>query len=255
MPYTEQQVTSVRKWSPKTFSFTTTRADDFEFESGEFVTLGLRPDRKLIARAYSLVSTTDARHLEFLSIHVPNGPLTSRLANIRKGDYVWINSKTTGSLTLKHIQTGRNLYLLATGTGLAPFMSLIRDPDIHNRYEKVVLVHTVRTAQELAYRAEIEALTSDCLRYVPTITREPFETPQRGADLFRSGRLFTLLDLPRADPDQDRVALCGNPDMNRDMTCYPEERDWIKTNHSGAGNFTVEIAFVLRDGQHDHQFD
>ena len=120
MPYTEQRVTSVRQWSDKTFSFTTTRAQDFNFENGEFVTLGLRPEGKLIARAYSIVSTNDADHLEFLSIHVPDGPLTGRLAHIREGDGVWINSKATGSLTLRYLQPGRNLYLLATGTGLAP---------------------------------------------------------------------------------------------------------------------------------------
>ncbi|MEN8207200.1 MAG: ferredoxin--NADP reductase [Pseudomonadota bacterium] len=248
MPYTEQRVTSVRKWSEKTFSFTTTRPDGFQYKNGEFVTLGLRPEGKLIARAYSIVSTNDTQYLEFLSIHVPDGPLTSHLVHIEEGDGVWINSKATGSLTLKHLQAGRNLYLLATGTGLAPFIPLIRDPDTYERYETVVLVHTVRTVQDLAYRDEIEALTGDRLHYVPTVTREPFETPQRGADLFRTCKLFTLLGLPRADPAHDRVALCGNPNMNREMTCYLEESNWTMSNHRGAGNFTVEIAFVLRDG-------
>jgi ferredoxin--NADP+ reductase len=247
MPYTEQRVTSVRRWSGKTFSFTTTRPDGFQFDSGEFVTLGLKPENKLIARAYSIVSMRNAGHLEFLSIHVPGGPLTSHLARIGEGDSVWINSKTTGSLTLKHVQAGRNLYLLSTGTGLAPFMSLIRAPEVCDPYEKLILVHTVRTVCELAYKAEIEALTSDRLRYVPTVTREPFETPQRGADLFRSGKLFTKLGLPQADPARDRVALCGNPNMNRDMTHFLEKRGWTRTSYRGTGNFTVEQAFVLHN--------
>ena len=247
MPYTEQRVTSVRQWSDKTFSFTTTRAEDFQFENGEFVTLGLRPEGKLIARAYSIVSTNDADHLEFLSIHVPDGPLTSRLAHIREGDGVWINSKATGSLTLRYLQPGRNLFLLATGTGLAPFMSLIRDPEVYKAYQRVILVHTVRTAPELAYRQEIEALAGESLYYVPTVTREPFPTPARGADLFRSGELFTKLGLPVAEPEHDRVMLCGNPHMNQEMSDYLLERQWVMTNYRGVGNFTVEKAFVLQN--------
>ena len=247
MPYTQQRVTSVRQWSDKTFSFTTTRAEDFEFENGEFVTLGLRPEGKLIARAYSIVSTNDADHLEFLSIHVPDGPLTSRLAHIREGDGVWINSKATGSLTLRYLQPGRNLYLLATGTGLAPFMSLIRDPEVYKAYQRVILVHTVRTVAELAYRREIESLANDSLNYVPTVTREAFATPQRGAELFRSGELFAKLGLPAADPEHDRVMLCGNPHMNQEMTEFLEERQWTMTTYRGVGNFTVEKAFVLQN--------
>jgi ferredoxin/flavodoxin---NADP+ reductase len=247
VPYTQQRVTSVRQWSDKTFSFTTTRAQDFQFENGEFVTLGLRPEGKLIARAYSIVSTNDADHLEFLSIHVPDGPLTSRLAQIREGDGVWINSKATGSLTLRYVQPGRNLYLLATGTGLAPFMSLIRDPEVYKTHQRVILVHTVRTAPELAYRREIEALTGERLCYVPTVTREPFPTPSRGADLFRSGELFAKLGLPEADPEHDRVMLCGNPHMNQEMSEYLQQRQWTMTTYRGVGNFTVEKAFVLQN--------
>lgn len=246
MPYSEQRVTSIRQWSEKTFSFTTTKPEDFHFNNGEFVTIGLRAEGKLIARAYSIVSTNDANYLEFLSIYVPDGPLTSRLANIREGDSVWVNNKTTGSLTLNYVQPGRNLYLLATGTGLSPFMSLIRDPATYDAYEKVVLVHTVRTERELAYKQEILSLTGDRLRYVPTVTREPFEIQQRGSDLFRSGHLFGILSLPSADPVQDRVMLCGNPHMNHDMTNYLEEQGWTMTTFRGVGNFTVEKAFVLQ---------
>ena len=245
MPYSEQRVTSVRQWSDKTFSFTTTRPTDFKFENGEFVTIGLKAEGKLIARAYSIVSTNTVDQLEFLSIHVPDGPLTSRLVKIREGDSVFVNSKTTGSLTIKYVQPGRNLYLLSTGTGLAPFICLIRSPELYQQFERVVLVHTVRTEKELAYRDEILALTSERLIYVPTVTQEPFTLNKRCSDLFKSGELFTRHNLPTAEPDQDRVMLCGNPDMNQEMTDYLRNQGWTMTDYRGVGNFTVEKAFVL----------
>ncbi|MEK6748294.1 MAG: ferredoxin--NADP reductase [Pseudomonadota bacterium] len=245
MPYSEQRVTSIRKWSDKTFSFTTTRPQDFSYENGEFVTIGLRIDGKLIARAYSIVSTNDTEQLEFLSIYVPDGPLTSRLAHVREGDGVWVNSKATGSLTLKYVKPGRNLYLLATGTGLAPFICLIRSAATYQTFERVILVHTVRTVGELAYQQEIESLSSERMIYVPSVTRETFPVNQRCSDIFKSGALFSMHNLPKADPELDRVMICGNPDMNRDMTKYLESQGWTMTNHRGVGNFTVEKAFVL----------
>ena len=245
MPYSEQRVTSIRKWSDKTFSFTTTRPEDFRFENGEFVTLGLKAEGKLIARAYSIVSNNDTTHLEFLSIHVPDGPLTSRLAQIQIGEGVWINSKTTGSLTLKHVSPGRVLYMLSTGTGLAPFMSLVRSPDTYTAYERIVLVHTVRSEKELAYREELESRSGDQFVYVPTVTREAFHTSGRGTELFKSGELCDRFQLPEVDPEHDRIMICGNPDMNKEMTDYLKQQGWTMTNHRGIGNFTVEKAFVL----------
>ena len=246
MPYAEQTVTSVRRWSDRTFSFMTTRPDGFEFKNGEFVMLGLRPEGKLIPRAYSIVSTNHDDHLEFLSIQVPDGPLTSRLAKVDKGNSIWINTKTTGSLTLHHIQPGRHLYMLATGTGLAPFMSLVRGGEIFQKFERVILVHTVRKQQGLAYRDELVSRSDEQFLYVPTVTREPFETTARGADLFRSGELADKFGLPLPEPEQDRVMLCGNPNMNKEMTDYLEEQGWTMTNYKGAGNFTVEQAFVIQ---------
>ncbi|MES2364889.1 MAG: ferredoxin--NADP reductase [Pseudomonadota bacterium] len=245
MPYSEQTVTAVRPWSDRTFSLTLTRPADFAFANGEFVTIGLKQEGKLIARAYSIVSTRDDDHLEFLSIHVPDGPLTSQLVNVQPGDSVWVNSKTTGSLTLGHVLPGRNLYLLATGTGLAPFMSMIRDPATYEAYEKVILVHTVRNVAELAYKEELESRSSDKFHYVPTVTREPFANSGRCSDLFVSGELFGNLGLPTADPEQDRVLICGNPEMNRQMTAHLRDTGWTMTNHSGIGNFSVEAAFVI----------
>lgn len=244
MPYSEQAVLSVRPWSDKTFSFTLSRPQDFAFASGEFVTLGLKREGKLIARAYSIVSAANEPELEFLSIHVPDGPLTSQLVHVQPGDAVWLNSKPTGSLTLDHVLPGRVLYMLATGTGLAPFMSLVRDPETFARFETVVLVHTVRTVAELAYCAELDARAGSRFRYVPTVTREAFETPERGSVLFESGVLAARLGLPAVDPEQDRVMICGNPDMTREMTHTLKARGWTPTNHKGVGNFTTELAFV-----------
>lgn len=247
MPYAEQTITAVRRWSDRTFSFMTTRPDGFEFKNGEFVMLGLRPEGKLIPRAYSIVSTNQDDHLEFLSIQVPDGPLTSRLAKVDKGNPIWINTKTTGSLTLDHIQSGRNLYMLATGTGLAPFMSLIRGGEVFQEFERIILVHTVRKEQGLAYRDELTSRSGNQFLYVPTVTREPFETTARGADLFRSGELADKLHLPLPEPEQDRVMLCGNPTMNKEMTEFLEQHGWTMTNYKGTGNFTVEQAFVIQN--------
>jgi ferredoxin--NADP+ reductase len=246
MPYAEQEVTSIRRWSDNTFTFTTTRPEGFEFKNGEFVTLGLRPEGKLIPRAYSIVSTNRDDYLEFLSIRVPDGPLTSRLAEVDEGHSVWINTKSTGSLTLEHVQSGRNLFMLATGTGLAPFMSLIRGGEAFDAFDRVILVHTVRTRRGLAYHDELSARSGDEFLYLPTVTREAFDTTARGADLFRSGELAKKLNLPAVDPEQDRVMLCGNPNMNKEMTDHLKERGWTMTNYKGVGNFTVEQAFVLQ---------
>ena len=246
MPYSEQTITSTRPWSENIFTFTTTRPEGFEFRNGEFVTLGLRPEGKLIPRAYSIVSTNDDDQLEFLSIAVPDGPLTSHLAEADTGSAIWINTKSTGSLTLEHVQPGRHLYMLATGTGLAPFMSLVRSSEAFENFERVILVHSVRHKPALAYREELEARHGDEFLYLPTVTREEFPNRDRGADLFRNGKLTQQLNLPEADPEQDRVMLCGNPNMNKEMTEYLDEHGWTMTNYKGVGNYTVEQAFVLQ---------
>jgi ferredoxin--NADP+ reductase len=244
MPYLEQTVTEIHPWSTHTFTLKLTRPESFNFVNGEFVTIGLKREGKLLARAYSIVSTQADPYLEFLSIHVPDGPLTRHLVQVRPGDAVWVNSKTTGSLTLGHVLPGRHLYLLATGTGLAPFMSLVRDAASFAAFEKVILVHTVRTVAELAYRDELTARQGADFLYLPSVTREPFEFSQRCSDAFCSGTLFTHLGLPATNPEQDRVMLCGNPEMNRQMTQHLKDTGWTMTNHRGVANFTVEAAFV-----------
>lgn len=245
MPYSEQQITSKRQWSDNVFTFTTTRPEGFEFKNGQFVTLGLRPQEKLISRAYSIVSSNDDEQLEFLSIRIADGPLTSELSRVDEGNPIWINTKSTGSLTLDHVLPGRHLYLLATGTGLAPFVSLLRGAEVFNQFEKVILVHTVRKLKGLAYRDELEAIKNDQFCYVPTVTREEFETRQRGTELFFSGELTKKLKLPEIDPQHDRVMICGNPNMNQDMSDYLGKNGWQMTNYQGVGNFTVEQAFVI----------
>jgi ferredoxin--NADP+ reductase len=247
LAYSEQTVQWVRSWSARTFSLAVSRPQGLAFRNGEFVTLGQRREGKLVAHAYSIVSTHDAEHLEFLSIHVPDGPLTSLLARVRPGDTVWVNDKPTGTLTLDHIRPGRVLHMLATGTGLAPFVSLVRDPETHRRFGQAVLVHSVRTQAELAYRDELAARADGRFHYVATVTREPFPTPERGADLFRSGELSRRLGLPGPDLREDRVMVCGNPAMTREMTRFPKEQGWTPANHKGVGNFTTELAFALRE--------
>lgn len=245
MAYSEQRVLSKKNWSDNIFSFTTTRPEDFDFKNGEFVTLGLRPNEKLIPRAYSIVSSNQQESLEFLSIRVPDGPLTSHLSEVDAGSSIWINQKSTGSLTLDHIKPGRHLFMIATGTGVAPFISLIRGAEVYQRFEKVILVHSVRTQSGLAFRNELESSCNQQFIYFPTVTRESFKYTARGSDLFCSGELNTILGLPELNPDLDRVMVCGNPNMNRDVKSFLLEQGWQMTNHQGVGNFTLEQAFVL----------
>ena len=249
MPYAKQEVTWIRHWSDRVFSFTTTRPQGFEFRNGEFVMLGLRLGGSLIPRAYSIVSTNRDAYLEFLSIHVPDGPLTPHLARMSPGHPIWINRKTTGSLTRDHVRPGRHLYMLATGTGLAPFMSLVRAGEVFDVFDTVVLVHSVRSQRDLAYQDELRERASregghGSFRYVPTVTREPFENSRRGAELFRSGDLSRMLGLAPADPGEDRVMVCGNPDMVREMRDYLQLEGWTMTDYRGPGSFAVELAFV-----------
>ncbi|MFN4263907.1 MAG: ferredoxin--NADP reductase [Thioalkalivibrionaceae bacterium] len=247
MAYQPTTVTWAHPWAPKLFSFRVTRPEGFNFRNGEFVTLGLRGDGgPFTPRAYSIVSTNDEPELEFLSIHVPDGPLTSRLVNIKPGDTVHVNTKATGSLTASHVTGDRTCYLLATGTGLAPFMSLARADDLYQRFEHVVLVHSVRHVDELAYRESLEALQS--LRpftYVPTVTREPFVSNRRGAEWFLSGALNEERGWPQPDASRDAVLICGNPEMTDQTRDALLARGWHMTNHAGVGAFSVEIAFVL----------
>lgn len=249
-----QSVTEVHHWNDSLFSFKTTRDQSLKFENGHFLMLGLQVEGKPLMRAYSIASPNYDEELEFLSIKVANGALTSRLQNIQVGDELLVSSKPTGTLVVDHLLEGRNLYLISTGTGLAPFISIIQDPEIYERFDNVILTHGVRYVSELAYQGFInEDLPSNeyfgdevrqKLIYYPAVTRETFKTQGRLTELMSSGKLFSDIGLEKADPASDRFMICGSPSMLKD-TCqilndwgFEESRQGIK------GHYVIERAFV-----------
>lgn len=252
----KEQVLSVRHWTDTLFSFTTTRDPGFRFQSGQFAMMGLEVEGRPLLRAYSMASAHYEDNLEFFSIKVPDGPLTSRLQRIREGDIVLVGRKATGTLILDNLLPGSRLLLLSTGTGLAPFVSLIKDPDVYERYESIVLVHGCRQVSELAYGEEVVArLKADeilaemldaKLHYYPTVTREPFRTRGRIPDLISSGKMFDDIGQPPLSIETDRVMLCGGPAMLEDLRIMFEAADFSEGNHSEPGHFVVEKAFVER---------
>ncbi|MFB1011135.1 MAG: ferredoxin--NADP reductase [Thiopseudomonas sp.] len=222
-----ERVLSVHHWNDSLFSFKTTRDPGLRFENGQFVMIGLEVEGRPLMRAYSIASPNYEDHLEFYSIKVPNGPLTSKLQHLQVGDSIRVSKKPTGTLLLDDLRPGKHLYLLATGTGLAPFLSLIQEPEAYERYDKVILVHGVRFVSELAYAEFITRQlpdneffgeqVRDKLIYYPTVTREPFRNQGRITELMRSGKLFEDIGLPRINPEDDRAMLCGSPAMLDDL--------------------------------------
>lgn len=250
-----QKILSVHHWNDSLFSFTTTRPDSLRFESGQFVMIGLEVDGRPLLRAYSIASAHYEEHLEFFSIKVPNGPLTSRLQHLKVGDDLLVGKKPTGSLLLSDLKPGKNLYYLSTGTGLAPFLSLIRDPEAYEQYEKIVLFHGVRTVSEVAYMDFImnelpnnEFFGEEVrkkLIYYPTVTREPFRNQGRLTDLVESGKLFEDIGLPPFNPETDRAMLCGSPEMLRDTCALLDARGFKISPKIGVpGDYVIERAFV-----------
>lgn len=252
--FNEERVLSVHHWTDKLFTFTTTRDPSLRFSNGHFTMIGLRVDGKPLLRAYSIVSPNYEEHLEFLSIKVPDGPLTSRLQHIQPGDTLIVGKKPTGTLVADYLLPGKRLYLLSTGTGLAPFMSIIRDPEVYERFEQIVLVHGVRQKDELAYHDLLTEhlpaheylgdLVKGQLRYYPTVTREPYRNMGRVTELIASGKLFGDLGLPPLDPAHDRVMICGSPGMLRDLKHMLEERGFKEGSTTAPGDFVIERAFV-----------
>ncbi len=250
----EERVLSVHHWTDTLFSFTTTRDTTFRFKNGQFTMIGLKVGEKPLLRAYSVASTNYDENLEFFSIKVPDGPLTSRLQNLQVGDPIIIGKKATGTLVLDNLKDGKRLFLLGTGTGLAPFLSLIRDPETYERYEKVVLVHGCRQVSELAYGERIQQelpndeflgeMIREQLVYYPTVTREPFRNRGRITDLLTSGQLFSDTGLGPFDPAGDRFMLCGSPQMLVDLKQIFDERGLEEGNHGEAGDYVIEKAFV-----------
>ncbi len=252
----QERVLSVHHWTERLFSFTCTRDVSLRFENGQFAMIGLEVEGKPLLRAYSMASANYEDHLEFLSIKVAEGPLTSLLAHLEVGDSVLIGRKPTGTLLLDNLRPGRNLYLLATGTGLAPFMSLIKDPSVYDRFERVILTHTVRLVGELAYvnhiRHELprhEFLGEEIaakLSYYPSVTREEFMTCGRITSLIESGKIFADLSLPPLDPALDRVMICGSNEMLADTERLLLARGFDEGNNAKPGSYVVEKAFVER---------
>lgn len=254
--FATETVERVHHWTDTLFSFVTTRQPAFRFDPGQFVMIGLEVEGRPLLRAYSIVSPNYADHLEFLSIKVPDGPLTSRLQHVTPGDIILIGRKPTGTLVIDNLSPGRNLFLLATGTGLAPFMSVIRDPATYDRFERVILVHGCRLAAELAYRQYIEdelyqdGLIGDQVRqsflYYPTVTRESFRHTGRITDLINSGMLTRDLSLPDICPTNDRLMLCGSPEMLKDVARLADERGFIEGSSGQPGSYVIEKAFVQK---------
>jgi len=250
-----ETVTWVQHWTDTLFSFRTTRDPALRFASGQFVMVGLtKDDGKPLVRAYSIASPAWHEELEFYSIKVPDGPLTSRLQNIKVGDEVLIGRKPTGTLVLDGLKPGKRLYMLGTGTGLAPWLSLARDPEVYERFDEVIVTHTVREVADLNYRELLETelpndeilgeLVAGKLRYYPTVTREEFRTKGRITDLIASGKLFEDLGVPPLDPAVDRVMLCGGPSVLADLKQQLLDRGYEEGSIASPGDFVLEKAFV-----------
>lgn len=251
-----ERVLSIEHYTDKLFSFRTTRSASFRFDSGQFAMIGLEVEGKPLLRAYSMACAYYDEYLEFFSIKVPDGPLTSRLQHIKPGDQLLINPKVTGTLIHGNLKPGKRLFFLCTGTGFAPFASLLRDPESYERFEKVYVVYGCREAAELAYatKATIEVrehellseLADGKLEYYASVTREPYHHQGRITDLIASGKLFEDLQTSGLDPAHDRIMICGNPDMTADLRRMFGERGFVEGNSTTPGDFVVERAFVDR---------
>ncbi|MFG1275656.1 ferredoxin--NADP reductase [Xanthobacter flavus] len=254
--FNEETVTSVHHWTDNLFSFTCTRDPGLRFLNGQFTMIGLLVDGKPLLRAYSMASANYEEELQFFSIKVQNGPLTSRLQHLKVGDKILVGRKPTGTLVQDSLLPGKRLYLLSTGTGLAPFLSVVKDPEAYDRFEKVILIHGTRTVAELAYDAYLTRTLPDDeilgeevkakLVYYPTVTREPFRNKGRITDLITSGKLFTDLGLPVMSPEEDRLMLCGSPQMLKDVVDLLESRGFAEGSQSAPGHYVIEKAFVER---------
>ena len=249
-----ETVTHVHHWNESLFSFKTTRDTGFRFKNGHFVMVGLPEEGKPLLRAYSIASANYEDELEFFSIKVPNGPLTSRLQHLQVGDEVLVSKKPTGTLVTDQMLPGKHLYLISTGTGLAPFMSIIKDHEIYDQFDKIILTHGVRYTSELAYVDYIQnelpnneyfgELVREKLIYYPTVTREDYKNNGRLTDLMTSGKLFVDIGLPKPNVEDDRFMICGSPSMLKDTCAILNERGFGEVRNGQPGHYVIERAFV-----------
>ena len=250
-----EHVLSVQHWTRDYFSFRTTRGAGLRFENGQFVMIGLPVDGKPLIRAYSIASANWEEEMEFFSIKVQNGPLTSRLQHLKVGDEILVGRKPTGTLLISDLHPGRNLYLLATGTGLAPFLSIIKDPETYERFEKVIVTHGVRSVSDLAYRDHITKelpqheylgeMIARQLLYYPAVSREEFVHQGRLTDLMDNGRMMQDLGIEALDPERDRAMICGSPQMLADFRSILDKRGFKAAPRIGTpGEYVFERAFV-----------
>ena len=251
-----EKVLSVRHWTDTLFSFRATRDSGFRFQNGQFAMIGLEVEGRPLLRAYSMASANHEEELEFFSIKVADGPLTSKLQKIREGDEILVGRKATGTLITDNLIPGKRLLLLSTGTGLAPFASLIKDPDVYERFETIVLVHGCRQVSELAYGEELVAklreddlfgpLLSEKLLYYPTVTREPFRNRGRITDLISSEQLFNDIHQAPLNIETDRIMMCGSPGMLDELKQMFESGGFLEGSHNTPGHFVIEKALTKR---------
>jgi len=252
--FMKETVRSVKHWNDTLFSFTTSRDPSFRFKNGHFIMMGLEHEGKPLMRAYSIASANYEEDLEFFSIKVPDGPLTSKLQKIAVGDEILLSRKPTGTLIVDNLLPGKNLYLISTGTGLAPFMSIIKDPEVYEQFDKIVLTHGTRYTSELAYKDLIKEelpdneyfgdMIREKLIYYPTVTRDDFETQGRITDAMESGKLAQDIGLPEFDLENDRFMICGSPSMLKDTCRILDDMGFKEARHGNAGHYVIERAFV-----------
>tara|TARA_B100000678_G_scaffold163962_1_gene136918 strand:+ start:6803 stop:7615 length:813 start_codon:yes stop_codon:yes gene_type:complete len=251
---TEETVLSVHHYTDRLFKFRITRPPTFRFRSGEFVMIGLpRANGKPLLRAYSIASPAWDEELEFFSIKVPDGPLTSRLQKIEPGDKVLLGKKPTGTLVHDALTPAKRLYMFSTGTGIAPFASLMRDPETYQKFDEVILTHTCREVAELAYGEELAAALPDdplCdehahkFRLYNSVTRESYARQGRITDLMTTGKLFQDLGVPPLNRETDRVMICGSQDMLADTKALCEKAGLVEGSNASPADFVIEKAFA-----------
>lgn len=252
---TEEKVLTVRHYTDRLFKFTLTRPQSFRFRSGEFIMIGLMQDTgKPLLRAYSVASPSWDETIEFYSIKVPDGPLTSQLQKIKEGDMVLLGKKPVGTLVLDALIPAKRLWMFSTGTGFAPFAGLVRDPETYEKFDEVIVTHTCRDVNELQYsreivdgflnNPEIGEIARGKLRLYQTCTREKFENTGRPTDLIRSGKLFEDLDVPRLSAETDRAMICGSIEMTKELKELMEEHGLKEGTNSAPADFVIERAFV-----------